>query len=254
MLIEPGEWLLRCTASLMRGEVREADRTSAIAVAEHPDDGRLWEFRGLTLLRTGDREGGCEALETAQVLVPLSPASRCALAECHARAGRRDLAENLYGQLAADPSCPSGLLPAVAAGLGALGCFRAALAACRELWRREPDCHEAIFGQAYYLRRLGAPLARIVDLVSRAHELAPGSSLYRVTLGSILAELDRRDEAYELLRGVDPGSIGCRGCLGRMRALFEQSGDEGRAESCRQRADSIDDDDRDCGRNCRRSS
>jgi hypothetical protein len=152
------------------------------------------------------------------------------LADCYAWVGQANLAGMLYRGLAEDPACPTELLPPVAAGLGAVGENALALETCRELARREPWRHQAYFGIAFYLRRLGSPVGDVLDPVRRAFELAPGSVLYRVTLSALLDHVGRRDEACELMSDVDPASISCTCCLRRVATLFRQSGDKGRAE------------------------
>ena len=175
------------------------------------------------------------ALETASLLVPLEPASRCALAECHARAGRKELACDLYRQLGRDEKCPTTLLPAVAAGLGSLGQNEAALAACRKIVRRDPEHHHAHFGVAFYLRRLGRPLQAVIAAVSRAHELRSRVSLYRLSLAALLDHSGQREEACDLLRDVDPTAVQCRACLRRAMAIFQEAGDWERFEAFRRR-------------------
>lgn len=235
------DWLQLCQDYFQRGAFREAEFVAARALDRHPDAGRIWEARGLALLRLGRPEPACEALETAQALVPLTAVARCALADCHARAGRPGLACDLYHALAADPACPASLLPTIASGLGALGRDQEALDTCRELARRAPGCHEAQFGQAFYLRRLGASAEVVLPLVARAHELAPAAPLYRVTLGALLTQLGRDDEAYDVLCDVDPAKIRCAGCLRRMSLVFERSGDLARLEACRSHREARED-------------
>jgi len=202
---------------------------------DHPNHGGLWQLLGLIHRQLGDWYGSLAALETASALVPLERASRCALADCYARLDKPALALDLYRHLADDPSCPTAILPAVASGLGSLGEDRAALAVCRRLVAAEPDRHEAHFGVAFYLRRLGEPLRVAMPMVERAHELAPAVPLYRVSLASMLDVLGRRDEAYEPLREVDPRAVGCGCCLRRMMDIFLNAGDSARLADCRRR-------------------
>jgi len=226
-----------CFELVAQGRVDEASELAARCVEEAPDDGRLWQFLGLLRHRQGDYAGACDALETASLLVPIEPASRCALADCHARAGRDGLAGDLYRQLGRDERCPTSLLPAVAAGLGNLGQNEAALAACRKIVRRDPEHHHAHFGIAFYLRRLGRPAPAILAAVARAHELAPQVVLYRMTLAVLLDQAGRRDEACDLLRSLDPSTIACRRCLHRAMAIFQDAGDWSRFEAFRAQSD-----------------
>lgn len=229
----------RCFELVGLGRVDEAVVLAERAVQEDPDDGRFWQFLGLLRHRQRDYSGACAALETASLLVPLEPASRCALAECHARAGRKGLACDLYRQLGRDERCPTALLSAVAAGLGSLGENEAALAACRKIVRRDPLHHHAHFGVAFYLRRLGRPLTSVIASISRAHELAPQVTLYRVSLAVLLDHSGQREEACDLLRDVDPAAMQCSSCLQRAMAIFQEAGDWERFEAFRAQTDAI---------------
>lgn len=230
-----------CRELVRRGMLAEADGLLDAALDNSPDDGDLWQIRGQIRRRQGDFGGAREALETATLLVPLNPQARCTLAECYARTGQEALAGVIYRGLARDARCPTELLPAVASGLGSLGDDSSALAACREILRRDPSRHEAHFGAAYYLRRLGHPDVAILAALTQAFELAPGVPLYRVTLASVLSRIGEHDEAYDLLRGVDPRTIGCRCCLGRMMTVFLRVGDLARFGACRDRSQQIHD-------------
>jgi Flp pilus assembly protein TadD len=239
--MERGQYVAdRCLQLYVCGCADDTARAAADAVRQLPDDGHAWQLAGLARLRTGDTAGALAALETATALVPLNPSARCALADCYVRAGKTGLAVDLYDDLAADATCPSALLPGVASGLGAVGADRAALGVCRELARREPGSHEALFGMAYYQRRLGRSVEEVTPLVARAHELAPESAVYRVVLASLLDNLGRRDEAYELLRDVQPASATCPRCLRRILTMFWLAGNAQGSQALRGRDDAGD--------------
>jgi tetratricopeptide (TPR) repeat protein len=214
----------RCLELFHRDRIAEADRLARELTRAFPDDGEFWQLHGLFRQREGDFDGACDALETASMLVPLSPAAQCALADCHARAGRRDLAKQLYLALADNRSCPTAILSSVASGLGCTGDAEAALEVCRELTLREPDHHEAYFGMAYYMRQLGRESGEILPLIARAHELSPEHPVYRVVMASLLAQLGNFEEACMLLRGVGPAAVTCGGCLHRIMAILDRGG------------------------------
>ncbi|RUL83185.1 tetratricopeptide repeat protein [Tautonia sociabilis] len=220
----------RCLELLEEGHPEVAEALVSGALRSDPEDGTLQQLRGLLRRERGDLDAALADLEAASAVVPLNPAARCALADCYVAAEKPELARLLYRDLAEHPGCPTALLPPVAAGLGAVGEFSLALSTCRELARRDPTAHQAYFGIAFYLRRLGHPVEDVLDPVRRAFELAPGSTLYRVTLSALLDHVGRRREAIELMRDVDPASVGCSCCLHRVATLFRQAGDDTRAE------------------------
>jgi Flp pilus assembly protein TadD len=236
-MVLPQDVLDDCFELAGRGRFSEAEELAGEAVRSYPDDGRLWQLHGLLLHRMSEFVRGCSALETAGLLVPLEPSSRCALADCYARTGHAELARDLYRGLSGDARCPTELLTAVASGLGGLGDHETALETCLELIRRDPEHHQAYFGVAFYLRRLGRPARGVLPAIQRAHELAPESPLYRITLAAILDHIGRREEAYELLRVVDPAVVQCGCCLHRMLVLFRNAGDLPRSVACRKQID-----------------
>jgi Flp pilus assembly protein TadD len=227
------EILAHCFELAGLGMLAEAEELLERAVQKSPDDGRLWQSVGLFRHQAGDFDGACRSLETAGLLVPLDPQARCALADCFARMGHTALAGDLYRDLSSDPGCPEQLLPQVAAGLGYLGMYGAALATCLELIRRSPAMAEAHFGVAFYLRRLGRSPEAILPIVARAHELAPEVPLYRISLATLLDHTGRCDEARELIGDLDLDQVSCRGCLQRMKTIFQATGPGRGFEECR---------------------
>jgi pentatricopeptide repeat protein len=214
-----------------QGEFIRADETARTSLAEFPEDGPLWQLHGMARRQVGDFAAALAALETASLLIPLDPAAECALADCYLKAGKTDLARQMYRHLATSGRCPTDGLLMLAARLGSVGDNAHALDVCREKWRREPVCHEALFGMAYYMRRLGRPIQAIIPVVRRAQELAPHLAAYRVLLASLLAEGGQMGEAYEmLLRDVPPDTVKCPCCLHRMLTIFRVAGDEARSK------------------------
>ena len=217
---ERDEFLERCTALARSGRMAEAEVGAEEWTRERPDEGSAWVTLGLLRYRRRALFGATGALETAGTLVPLDPPTRLILAECFAQTGQPRLARDAYVDLAIDRRVPDGMLPAVAAGLGQLGEFGPALGACLELARRAPTLPEAHFGIAFYLRKLGRPPASVLPIVARAHDLAPDVPLYRVSLATLLDHVGRRDDARELLHGLDLDAVSCRCCVRRMSTIF----------------------------------
>ncbi|AMV40551.1 tetratricopeptide repeat protein [Planctomyces sp. SH-PL62] len=230
-----GEILKRCFELAGAGEMDEAGDLAEQALAREGENGLLWRFVGLLRHRAGDFSGARDALETAQALVPFDPSTSCILAETLARTGHPGPALAVYQALAEDDRCPERLMPAIAAGLGYLGEYGPALDVCLELIRRLPEHAEAHFGAAFYVRRLGRPAEAALPFVARACELAPDVALYRISLATLLDHAGRREEAYDLLRGIDLDGVSCRCCLRRMTTIFLAAGDSARGAVCRRK-------------------
>jgi len=216
----------RCLELLETGEAAEADALLAAALERAPENGLLWQLRGLLDRRQGKLDDALRALETASMLVPLEPPALCALGDCYLACRKLDLARWIYQELADRPDCPTALLAPLASGLGSVGDFERALAVCQEMIRRDPARHEAHFGVAFYRRRLGQPVRDVLPAVRKAQELEPNSTLYRVTLATLLDHLGETEEAFELLRDIDPASIRCCRCLKRAATIFQKAGSE----------------------------
>ncbi|WP_435016132.1 tetratricopeptide repeat protein [Tundrisphaera sp. TA3] len=219
----------RCLELARHGRYEDAADLAGVAVLDEPSDGQLWQLCGLLRHKLGRMPGALEALETASALVPLAPASRCALAECYARSGHDGLACEIYCALSRDRACPTDLLPNIASGLGSMGEDEEALNTCLELLRRDPNYHQAHYGVAFYLRRMGRPPRAMLPMVARAHEIAPEVALYRITLACLHHDLGNGREAYDLLRDVDPSAYHCRCCVERAAKIFRNHGDDERA-------------------------
>jgi tetratricopeptide (TPR) repeat protein len=211
----------------------EAAAAASEALREFPDDGHLWQLYGTARCSLNDYPAAREALELASVLVPLHPLARIALARSYARLGQEELALTIYEYLVEAGSCPTGLLPTVAVDLNGLGEYRLALKACETLTDRDPAHHQAHFGTAYYLGRLGAPPEALIPPLAMAMDLAPHVLHYRLNLAFVLAEAGRPDEAHALLTAVDLERVLPCGCwLRRIRRICEQVGDSARAWVC----------------------
>lgn len=195
------------------------------ALNVNPEDGAMWMHLGELLHRLQDFGEARDALETASMLVPLSVDAQLALADCYCRLGDRDLAVFLYDAITANSSLAGEVLARVASALGSMNEHERALSVCRTLTSREPDCHEAYFGQAFYLRKLGAPFPDVEPLLLKAFELSPSMPLYRITLAALYAFLGRRQEAYDLLVDVEPSAVGCRCCITRVMSILSLHGD-----------------------------
>ena len=220
---------------------RNYDRALALvdaALSRQPEHGRLWELRGLIQHGRGEPQAALDALETASALVPLRPASQAVLAACYAAIGRRELARDVYCQVAALPYAGSGLLLEIAAALNDLGTAALAVRVCREASQRDPDAAEPYYDLSYYLGRCGAPLELVESLARRAIGLAPERVSYRVGLASLLYRARRADDAYQVvgrLTARQIREIGCRCCLERVIEVYEAGGDALRARLGRQR-------------------
>jgi hypothetical protein len=160
------------------------------------------------------------SLECASHLAPLTSSASFALAICYLQNNKRDLGVLVLRGLATSSRTPLALLPMVAATLGSLSEFVIALSACRNIVRRDHERHDAHFGVAYYLRCLRTAPRKYIASIRQAHHLAPEVPLYRVVLAGFLEETGDRDEASELLAGMDTQKMRCACFVNIVRRLL----------------------------------
>lgn len=226
---------------------QEYDRSATLArqsLERYPDDGRLWQLYGTSLWALGAHGAALAALETATSLAPLYPLPQRALADCYARAGKKELALTVYQHLVASQRCPSSLLPSVAAALNCLDAYELALQACRTLTDRDPTHHQGFFGTAYYLSQLGAPPEELLTPLAMAMDLAPDMLHYRINLAFVWAELGDLSLAHELLGPIAIEQVASPCWLIRMHTIFERVGDHLRSLQCLDRLEKL----QQCGR------
>lgn len=205
-----------------------------------PHDGRLWELCGMAHAAAGNRSKAIDALEAATMLVPLSAAAQCVLANCYASTGRGELAREMYQFLLSLDSLPGQLLPVVAAGLGRAGDAVSALEACRRAAVLETGSGQPLYGMAHYMERLGYPVELIAPVLRKAVDIEPETFQYRFALAVACEKLGRISEAYlALCPVINPQHVQricCSKCLQKMAEIFASAGDQDRRKACLERA------------------
>jgi tetratricopeptide (TPR) repeat protein len=204
---------------------QQGERQKALTLLNHglerfAEASELWELRGLIQNREGAWGQAMISLERASHLAPLTSSASFALAICYLQNGKRDLGILVLRGLANSPRTPLALLPMVAATLGSLSEFVIALSACRNIVRRDSERHDAHFGVAYYLRCLRTAPRKYIAAIRTAHQLGPQVPLYRVVLAGFLEETGDREEASELLAGLDTDKVRCACFVNVVRRLL----------------------------------
>lgn len=221
------------------GALRESIRILSNALAQTPNNGKLWELRGIVLHTLGDIGNAKHAIEVAALLIPLSASSQCVLARCYAATGHNDLALDMLQQLMSLEELPDDLLPAISAGLGAVGNFHLALKACRRAATAGVDAGQPFYGMAHYMGRLDYPLEMIASVLRRAIELEPERFQYRFALAKAYQTLGYADEAYNSLYTIVDEKLLCRincaNCVYQIYVICRNGGDQQLAQVCRQR-------------------
>lgn len=236
---------VRLVANLYRaGKYDKAHETvSRYLEVVAPNDGKAWELCGIIRSAQKDTQGAIDALEMAGLLVAVSPAGQCVLAQCYAAVGHKQLASEMLQFLLTKPCVPPSLYPSIAAAFGGLGEPQLALQACRQAAKHEVDGAEPLFGMAHYMRKLDYPLDMIASVLGKAVDLDPNRFCYRLALAKTLGQIGRYQDAYDALKSVTAERIqalNCAACLRRLEEIYRRADDHPMAEGCRQRASEIE--------------
>lgn len=222
------------------GEFDAVIEVATAGLARHPDCGDLLEIRGVARCARGEVLAAAADLEAASALVPLGVQGQLALADCYARFGKPDLTRTILTFLAEPGRCPTPLLPDLARGLGAVGEHTEALGVCERLTAVRPDYHPGWFGRAYYLLKLGRPMAAAAPSLEAAFRLAPQSLTYRLNLARARLSAGRAADAYGLIRDLSPDAARCPCAARALARVAEENGDTGLAAGFRQRATALE--------------
>jgi len=240
--------LIRAHSLLDREQLTEAETLVDGLLKSFPDHGPAWAVKGDIRRRRSDHQGCVEALEAASLRMELSAETQLQLAECYAEVGRSDLAKWLLRDIPAKPDCSDCIVMKTAAALGRLGESSLALDLCLLVHRRSPDRHEAAFGVAYYMNRMGKDAAEVVPYLRAAYERSPNDVMYRVSYALCLDRLRRTDEAYRLVANLDLHLVKWPHCLTRLMEIFARAGDQSRYLDCQARIMHLSDPELDLGK------
>lgn len=213
-----------------------AAQAAGAALEDAPNDARLWEMLGIARHALRDLPRAVEALETATLIAPLSPAAQVALADGYVRTNRCDVARSMYEHLASQRArIPTSLLAMVASGLARLQEPLLALEVCRERAYRTPEDEGAVYAVAHYMRLAQYPVELILPVAHRAFRLAPERIRNRVFLALMHYHDGDRIEAYRLVVPIPLEQLLAECCpyrLRRLAALFRHMQDDRRTRAC----------------------
>ncbi|UUO05454.1 hypothetical protein M4951_18990 [Blastopirellula sp. J2-11] len=223
---------------------QERNRQALHVLQRHHDqwvhDGRCWQLAGQIQFRLGELAAAARMLETAAILIPLSAAAQCRLAECYLRTQRPDLAACIYAHLAEIENLDEvsavdavrGLLRVDAIGDGVdLG--------LRSL-RRFRENHRLLVLVADGLERSGLGPQAALPLLLQAERLQPKNLQYKIAVIKRLVEAGRRLDAVRRLRVIEVESLDCVASLQRLRLLLAACGEVAGAEACHARLAQIE--------------
>lgn len=236
-------WVEGIRTLLRQGAYSEAVARTEQALAEpgNETNGRLTQLHGLTLYVNGDHQAALAEFESALLLSPLTSESFLALADLYIKKDQHEDARVSLNILVEDvDTVPPELFPRIAGLLGRVGETRKALFICYRVIDNDPDCDEAIFAAAHYMRKLGYAPKPVIGMMRRAASLAPDNCTYRRSLAAALTMSGDIEGAYSLFTSLSSKEVCCKSCLQLMMDVFEKSGDWERLRDCQKRLLEID--------------
>ncbi len=203
-----------------------------------PDNGRLWELKGMIHHLLEEFRQSVAAIERASLLIPLSPASRVMLGLGYARIGKQVLSRDLLTSLLESGDLSIDWRLQIASALDALGYPDLAVHGCRGAIEQDPLSAQAYYDMAYYTGRCQRPPHVTESLIRKAIDLGPDRAQFRIGLAALLIETDRAWDAYQAVRNLTHAQIdnlNCQCCLTRISDLYDAAGDYRRSVLCRER-------------------
>jgi tetratricopeptide (TPR) repeat protein len=202
------------------------------ALATDPDAGPLWPLRAAMLHREGRHDEAFADIQVALTVTPLGPDALLILADGYARAGLETSAADVYEQVATAPARAYEMWAPIFAGLWQLKRWQAALNVCRRAAQERPDDDGVYFAMAQALVRMGRPAEMIISVLSKAIDLSPNDSRYRVLLATQFLRTARQQEAYNCIVDLSPeafADVTCACCAWKLLRLCVTYGDAPRS-------------------------
>lgn len=200
-----------------------------------PLDAQTLELKGIIHHSLRDFESGRDAIEAAGLAQPLSSSAKLILADCYFATNKRNLARSMYCGMASSDDVPFQLLSGLAMGLSQFKEYELALDVCKQASEKDPNCHHARYGVAFYMSKCGRPPELVYPIIQKAVELAPHVFHYRMAAATLLCQLDSHDRAYLAIADATPDelkTVTCRCCFERLIRLYKLASDDGRRAIC----------------------
>ncbi|MFI4875469.1 MAG: hypothetical protein ACIALR_09035, partial [Blastopirellula sp. JB062] len=188
----------------------------------------------------GDLAAAARALETAAILIPLSAAAQCRLAECYLRTQRPGLATCIYQHLAEIKNLEEASAVDVVRGLLRVDLIGEGVDLGLRSLRRFRNNHRLLMLVADGLERSGLGPQASLPLLQQAERLQPKNLHYQIAVMKRLVEAGRRLDAVRRLRVIEIETLDCVASLQRLRLLSAACGEVARAEACHARLAQIE--------------
>lgn len=222
-------WVERIKQAYLSNDSALTESLIDQALQETDDDARLIEIKGMIAYQNGDIRESAHLIETAMFEIGLSISGQMTLANAWLSLGEQDRARTTVSFLVeVIERVPCSMLPDLTNLLSALKEYELAIVVCRVAFARHPDDDNAVFGAAFYMHRAGYPPELVKNMMFKAVEMNPDSSLYQVNLAIVCCSLNEWDTAYSWACRLSDralGAIPCGCMIDTMVELFQRFDD-----------------------------
>ena len=215
----------------------QAYRLTAYGLRENPEDGQLWELKGMIHHVQNEHSECIDALQTAARFTCLKPVCRSTLADGLARTGRINKARRHYMAVFDDPGLSVTLLPYVATGLAYIQEWNLCATVCRHWCKTCPDLSEPALRLAFALGNSGADVQEVTDVAWHSVALSRDRLNTRVSIAILLMNMNQGEEAYRFVCSLlryDLNLIGCGCALEILQDIYTMADDSVRSAWCRE--------------------
>lgn len=233
------EKLTRAKTYYKNGMASDALDILSEQLDEYPNDAASLELQGLILHSFQEYQLARQSIETAASIQELSPSAQLALADSYWFTEEQSLATKIFNQLSQREKLPSHLLPAIAIGLGRAQSFHAAIEVCRRSVDSDPTGHQARYGVAFYMAKVGYPPEFVLAIMKGLVDIMPSVFHYRNAMATLLCQLNDPDRAFLAIADasfVEIDTVTCPCCLERLSRLFDLGGDLRKSDYCQERS------------------
>ncbi|MDG1512142.1 MAG: tetratricopeptide repeat protein [Mariniblastus sp.] len=190
-------WIERVRSAYVSCNYPLATKLMEQALIETKSAASLLEIAGMMAYERGQYQEAIRLIEAAMFEVCLSISGQLTLANACLKVGNVATAETTLSFLVeCVDRVPCAMLLDLTHNLVEIGRDDLAIEVCRAALSRHPGDDNAAFGVGFYIYRSGGSLEWAQMYMSRAVELNPLCSMYRVNLAIVHAELGQWAEAY----------------------------------------------------------
>ncbi|MEL7496549.1 MAG: hypothetical protein AAFN77_03000 [Planctomycetota bacterium] len=191
------DWIERIKTAYVANDYPLANSLMGQALVETDSKSQLLEIAGMMAYERGEFRESIRLIESAMFEVCLSISGQMTLANAWIKLNNLTAAETTLTFLVESVDrVPCSMLPDLTQNVVQIGRDDLAAIVCEAALARHPGDDNAAFGAGFYLFRSGGSLKSAMAYMSRAVELNPICTMYRVNLAIVCKALGKWEMAY----------------------------------------------------------